>query len=177
MDCIFAFGGPSRSGKTTLGRRLAKELGLPFASFGDHVRREADRNGLSNPSPEELQAKGQLLARTDMHGLCKAVLEEGGFVAGQGLVVDGVRHLSALSTLKALIPQQPVKLVYLESSVVERVKRSLLNPDQLQRLDSHSVESEAGAIRNAADFVLNTSGSIDDSFSRLRSWALERCLS
>src|SRR5581483_526399 len=174
MNCIFLFSGPSKSGKTTLGRKLAKELGLPFASFGDYVRQEADRNGLSNPSSEELQATGQLLARTDMLAFCKAVLKEGGFAVGQGLVVDGVRHLSALSTLQALIPQQPVKLVYLESSVAERVKRSSLNPDQLQRLDSHSVESEEGAIRNTADFVLNTAGSINDCFSRLRSWALQQ---
>jgi len=176
MDCIFAFGGPSRSGKTTLGRRLAKELGLPFASFGDYVRKEANRNGLSNPSPEQLQATGQQLATTDMCGFCKAVLEEGVFVVGQGLVLDGVRHLSALSTLKALIPQQPLKLVYLESSVTERIKRSSLNPGQLLRLDSHSVESDAGAIRNAADLVLNTSGSIDDCFAHLRSWALQPCV-
>jgi adenylate kinase family enzyme len=174
MDCIFAFGGPSKSGKTTLGRRLAKELGLPFASFGDYVRKEANRNGLSDPSSEQLQATGQLLARTDMCGFCKAVLEEAGFVVGQGLVVDGVRHLSALSTLKVLIPQQRVKLVYLESSVAERVKRSSLNPHQLQRLDSHSVESEAVVIRKVADLVLDTSGSVDDCFSRLRSWALEQ---
>src|SRR5579863_6121642 len=122
MNCIFAFAGPSKSGKTTLGRRLATELDLPFASFGDYVRKEAHRNGLSNPSSEDLQVTGQLLAKNDMPAFCKAVLEEGGFVVGQGLVVDGVRHLSALSTLKVLIPQQPVKLVYLESSVSERVK-------------------------------------------------------
>ena len=176
MDCIFAFGGSSKSGKTTLGRRLARELGLPFASFGDYVRKEVNRRGSSNPSSEQLQARGLLLARTDMCGFCRAVLEEGGFVAGQGLVVDGIRHLSALSTLRMLIPQQPVKLVYLESSLAERVKRSSLSPDQLQKLDSHSVESETVAIRNVADLVLNTSGSADDCFSRLRSWALEQCV-
>jgi cytidylate kinase len=176
MDCIFAFSGPSKSGKTTLGRRLARDLGLPFASFGDYVRKEAGRKGLSNPSSEQLQATGQLLARTDMRDFCKAVLEEARFVVGQGLIVDGVRHLSALSTLKALIPQQPVKLVYLESSLAERIERSSLSPDQLQRIDAHSVESEASAIKNAADFVLNTSPSEDDCFSLLRSWALQQCL-
>ena len=176
MNCIFAFAGPSKSGKTTLGRRLATELDLPFASFGDYVRKEAHRNGLSNPSPEQLQATGQHLAATDMYGFCKAVLEEGGFVLGQGLVLDGLRHLSALSTVRELIPQQPVKLIYLESSVAERIKRSSVSPDQLQRLDSHSVESDAGAIRYAADLVLNTSGSIDDCFSYLRNWALQLCV-
>ncbi len=176
MVCIFALAGHSKSGKTTLGRKLAKELRLPYASFGDYVRKEAARNGLSNPTTEELQATGQLLAERDMRAFCKAVLEEGGFRVGQGLVVDGIRHLSALSTLKALIPQQPVKLVYLESAVSERAKRSSLNLDLLLRLDSHSVEAEADAIRNAADFVLNTSGPIDECFSGLRSWALQQCV-
>jgi len=155
---------------------LAKELGLPFASFGDYVRKEATRNGLNNASSEQLQATGLSLAKTDMNGFCKAVLEEGGFIPGQGLVVDGIRHLTALSTLRALIPQQPVRLVYLETSVAERVKRSSLSPDKLRKLDSHSVESETVAIRNVADYVLNTSGSVDDCFSRLRSWALQQCV-
>jgi len=175
MNCIFLFSGSSRSGKTTLGKRLAQDLCLPFASFGDFVRKVAKQRGLSDPSREELQVTGLSLAMTDMPAFCRAILEEGGFVHGQGLVIDGIRHFSAVSTLRALIPDQPIKLVYLESSAEDRVERSSLSRSQLRMLDSHPVESEAVEMRNIADFVLNTSGSVDDSFSRLRTWVLQQC--
>jgi cytidylate kinase len=175
MNCIFLFGGPSKSGKTNLGRRLAQDLRLPFASFGDFVRKEAKRKGLREPSREQLQVTGLSLATTDMAAFCRAVLEDGGFVPGRGLVVDGIRHISAVSTLRALIPDQPVKVVFLESSVEDRVGRSSLSRAQLERLDSHAVESETMAIRNIADLVLNTSGSVDDNFSRLRIWVVQQC--
>jgi len=174
MNCILLFGGPSKSGKTTLGRKLAQDLCVPFASFGDFVRKEAKRRGLSDPSREQLQVTGLSLATTDMAAFCRAVLEDGGFVPGQGLVVDGIRHFSAVSTLRALVPDQPLKVVYLESSGEGRVGRSLLSRAQLETLDSHAVESETVAIRNIADFVLNTSGSVDESFSRLRTWVVQQ---
>jgi hypothetical protein len=154
---------------------LAQDLSLPFASFGDCVRKEAKQRGLSDLSREELQVIGLSLATTDMSAFCRAVLEDGGFVPGQGLVVDGIRHFSAVSTLRGLIPNQPVKLVYLESSGQERVERSSLSRAQLEMLDSHAVESETVAMRKIADFVVDTSGSVDDTFSRLRTWVSQQC--
>jgi cytidylate kinase len=174
MDCILALAGPTKSGKTALGKRLAASFGVPFASFGDHVRKEAQRRGIMNASPQQLQNLGSEMVE-DMKGLCKAVLQEGGFVAGHGVIVDGIRHINALAAIKTLVPEQSVKLVYLESSLPDRIKRSSLSARELQQIDSHPVESDGALLKSAADLVLTTSAASDECFEALLTWAMQHC--
>jgi hypothetical protein len=109
-------------------------------------------------------------------GFCAAVLEDGGFVPGRGLVLDGIRHLSVLAALRTLIPKQPLRVVYFETSTDDRARRSSLSRIQLERIDSHTLESENSAIRDVADLVLKTSDTVDDCFSRLCDWATKQCI-
>lgn len=174
-SCIFAFGGRSKSGKTTLGRRLALELGVRFASFGDFVRKEALRRGFTNVSSSELQDVGLSLVTADLSGFCESVLADAGFVSGEGLIIDGVRHLETIRELKRLTAGQPFKFVYLESSLAARHERGPQSVHELENLDSHPVEVETAAVKNIADLVLDTALlTAADCHDRLRVWA-ESC--
>jgi len=175
MDCIIALAGPSKAGKTTLGKMLATSFGVPFASFGDHLRNEARRIGLENASPQRLQNLGMEKIAKDTKGFCKAVLEEGGFVAGRGIVLDGIRHMAALRAIESLAPEQSVKLVYLDSSLVDRMKRSLLTANEIQEIDSHSVELDQSLLKSSADIVINTSADVHTCFQTLQSWTSRYC--
>lgn len=171
-NCVYAFGGSGKSGKTTIGRMFAQERGLRFASFGEYVRKEAARRGIQNPTRVDLQAVGLSLVATDLFGFCQAVLTEAGFVQGEGLVIDGVRHLATVRVLKEILGDQPLKVVYLESSLEVRAQRGSFAPDDLVEVDSHPVEAETLALKNLANLVLDTSLlTPTDSLARLRAWS------
>ncbi len=175
MHCIILFAGPSKSGKTTLAKRLAESLRVPFSSFGDYVRKEAQRRGLTTTSSKQLQELGFEMAKKDMKSFCKALLEEGGYVVGNGLIIDGIRHMGALAAIKTLTPKQSVKLVYLESSIADRIKRSSLSAGELHEVDSHPVESDRALLKSAADLVLSTSAESDECFEALLKWTAQQC--
>ena len=171
-NCIYTFGGCSKSGKTTLGQRFAEQLGVPFASFGDYVRKEATRRGLVNASVAELQEVGLSLIASDLVRFCQSVLTEAGFAPGRGLVIDGVRHLETVRVLKQLVGEQPLKVIYLESSSAARGQRGSFTLDDLDRLDSHPVEAETRAVKGISDLVLNTSQlTLAECLDRLIAWA------
>jgi hypothetical protein len=177
MDCIIALAGPPKSGKTTLGKKLAASLRVPFTSFGDYVRKEAKRRGIANASPRQLQDLGSELVERDMMSFCKAVLKDGGFIPGRGLIIDGIRHIDALATIKKLAPKQSVKLVYLESPTAQRLERGSLTAGELQEIDSHPVEADADLLKSVADLVLSTASHSDECFEVLRGWAMQHCMS
>ena len=66
-------------------------------------------------SRESLQAVGAELEANDAVLFCRSVLDEAGWSAGESAVVEGIRHVRILNTLKSLVAPQPVFLVYLEA--------------------------------------------------------------
>jgi len=175
MHCIILFAGLSKSGKTTLAKKLAESLRMPFSSFGDYVRKEAQHRGFTDSASRQLQELGLEMVKKDIEGFCKGVLEEGGYLVGRGLIIDGIRHMDALAAIKTLAPGQPVKLVYLESSMADRMKRSSLSARELQEIDSHPVESDRILLKSAADLVLSTSAETDECFEALLTWTTQNC--
>lgn len=175
MHCIILFAGLSKSGKTTLAKKLAESLRVPFSSFGDYVRKEAQQRGFTGSAPRQLQELGSEMVKKDIAGFCKGVLEQGGYLVGHGLVIDGIRHMDVLAAIKTLAPEQPVKLIYLESSIADRMKRSSLNARELEEIDSHPVESDRTLLKSAADLVLSTSAESDECFEALLAWTTQIC--
>ena len=154
---------------------LATALGVHFASFGDYVRNEAHRLGLEDLSSRRLQDLGMEIVARDIKGLCNAVLKEAGFVPGRGLVVDGIRHMGALKAIEELAPTQSVKLVYIESLLTDRIKRSGLTAGGLQEIDSHAVELDQSLLKSAANIVVTTSVDVRTCFEDLHSWTVRSC--
>jgi len=175
MQSIIALAGPTKSGKTTLARRLAASLAVPYGSFGDQVRKEAIRRGLNAHSQGDLQTLGAEMVEKDAKAFCKAVLSDAGYHSGHGLVLDGVRHVRVLKVIKSLAGDQTVELVYLDSSALDRAKRSSLNARELEDIDSHMVEQDAPKLKSIASLVLDTSKNDESAFKVLLEWALREC--
>ena len=171
MDPIIAFAGPTKSGKTTLAKKLAATLGFGFGSFGERVRKEAARRGLRHASRKQLQTLGEEMVKSDKNTFCQEVLQDADFRPGHGLVLDGIRHIDILSLIKDLVRPQTVRLVYVESPVADRVKRNRSDLPQIQEIDSHPVERDAARLKSAADLFLDTSKEEQATFQTLLQWA------
>jgi hypothetical protein len=175
MQCIIALAGPTKSGKTTLAKRLATSLAVPYGSFGDQVRKEALRRGLTECSKAQLQVLRCEMVQTDTRSFCQAVLNDAGYSSEHGLVLDGIRHVDVLAMIRVLVGDQPVELVYLDSSAAGRAKGSLEETQRLQEIDSHPVERDAPKLKSVADLVLDTSEDADRAFETLLEWVKQRC--
>jgi len=174
---IIAFAGASQTGKTTLGRRVAAYCHCKFVSFGDYVRQRAQSAGLSNPTREDLQNLGQQLVKSDISRFCQDVLGTVHFSSGERLVVDGIRHTEALSAISQISGGQPIKLIYLYAPMNIRESRSRQHDGLrvLKAIDEHPVEGQTAALRNSADFVLDSGTDLDASFSQVIVWLKHTC--
>ena len=167
MNCLVAFSGYTKSGKTTLATNVAEALKCPLASFGAFIRKTADQSGFPDPTRHQLQEIGDKLARTDIERFCKAVLDSAGFKPGSPLVIDGIRHLEALTAIRNLAPNQPLKLIYTESDLASRAKRAGLTEDEMSTVDRHPVESQSAKLRSVSDLIVSTSHSLENSVAQI----------
>ena len=173
MNCVIALCGSSKSGKTTLAKRVAEELHCRVASFGAFVRKDASKKGLTNPTRRQLQDIGNQLATQDIQEFCKAVVDDAGFEPGLPLVIDGIRHIEAIAAIQKLIPGQVLKLVYVEADLPARAKRAGLTVEEMKSVASHPVESQSAKLRSMANLILDTSGSKETSLSEVSNWVLK----
>jgi adenylate kinase family enzyme len=142
---VIAFAGATKTGKTTISKAVAAILGCGRGSFGDVIRAEAVSQGISAPNRAELQAIGEMLVATRCQELCISVLTRALWVPGALVVLDGVRHVKVVQTLRGLVAPQKVRLVILEATRSERLARmdaSNMTLEELQALDAHSTEWE-----------------------------------
>lgn len=159
---VAAFAGRIGAGKSSVSAAFAADLGWKFASFGAFVRKTATERGM-DLSRESLQAVGAELEAKDAALFCRAVLDDAGWNAGESVVVEGIRHVRILDTLKSLVAPKPVFLVYLEAP--EELRRNRLQErgvreaQYLERAESHSTERDVIAeLPQLADLVLSTEG-------------------
>lgn len=111
---VLAFAGAIASGKTALSQQVAETLGWPWASFGDYVRRATQQRGLDVSSRYLLQQVSDELIRGGWTTFCQGVLEQVNWHLGSPLVIDGIRHVEAFSTIRTLVFPQQVRLVLID---------------------------------------------------------------
>ncbi len=172
---ILAFAGKIGSGKTTLAKAVADILGCPLVSFGNYVRTLAQSSGLDANSRKVLQDMGEALIREDCRRFCEGVLAQAEWTPGNHLVIDGVRHRTILTTIKALVAPDEVRLIFVDLDEEVRTTR-LANAgfvsEQIARFDSHSTEHDVNAVlRDIADLVLDASRPIQELTDVVRSAA------
>jgi dephospho-CoA kinase len=141
---VLTFSARQASGKSTVSTEVAEELGWPRAGFGDYLRRVAAERGL-NPDREILQELGERFVRENLEQFCQDVLGSVGWVPGQGIVVDGIRHAQTMEVLRNIVRPMPVLLVYIDVPDAirsDRLRARGVSEDLAKRHEEHSTEAQ-----------------------------------
>lgn len=176
--CVLAFSGPIASGKTTIAKSLSKALEWKYASFGDFVRAEAVLRGKNLESREVLQEIGNDLISQGWGIFCKAVLDGADWKSGEGLVIDGIRHVDGMQVLKGIVVPLDVYLIYITIDKDVRSQRLVdknIQPHDLIHIEQHSTEVQVpNALLSLADIILNGGDIADNIVATLKEWLVER---
>ncbi len=153
-----AFAGRIGTGKSSLSIALAADMHWKRASFGDFVRSIAEERGVVN-SRHNLQEIGAELESSDAFAFCRDVLNFAGWISGEPVVIDGIRHVRVLEIVRELIAPIPLLFVYLDGEEQSR-KARLLRRDGVDGAsfvdaESHSTERDvASRLPELADLRL-----------------------
>ncbi len=142
---VVCFSGRIGSGKTSLTLALAGRLGWRRAAFGDYLRDRIYREGGDAHDREALQELGQHLVDTDAEQFCRNVLAHAGYIQGESLLVDGIRHVAMYRLVTSLVAPVPTRLLHLSVDseyVLDRVDRRSGEVPDLARAEAHRVEAE-----------------------------------
>jgi dephospho-CoA kinase len=157
-NIVIAFAGPIGSGKSTLSGLVSNTLGWPSASFGTYVRKSAEVYGFDK-TRKGLQLTGNFLISRGWKVFCEEVLADANWKPGSNLVVEGIRHLEALETLRDIVTPANIYLIYVSLDEAERKTRlKARNHDNrlnLEELELHPTEEQVKTILfNQADLVV-----------------------
>ncbi len=169
MDHVVGFAGRIGSGKTTLSRMTAQRLELQWTSFGDLVRRTASEQRLEQ-TRQSLQDLGDSMIAAGWKGFCGSLLALADWRHGQGLVIDGIRHVAAVTTLRDLVDPNRLLVVFVD--LPPEMRRSRLEsrgitPGAIAAADAHPNEAEVDAVRAMADIVVDNSGLPKDTLDEI----------
>lgn len=156
---IVTFSGPIASGKSTIADALSSLTGWHIASFGNKARDEAAKRGLDHTDRSVLQQIGLELISKGWDVFCEAVLEQANWEPGQGLIIDGIRHMEALQQLEILVRPAELLLVYVETPKGVRLAR-FQNRDReglsLDEAEKANTESQVeGILKASADILVD----------------------
>jgi dephospho-CoA kinase len=172
---VVAFCGGVGSGKTKLSKEVASELRCRYVGFGDWVRSVAlgRRLPVAREALQELGAS--LIAELGLDGFCRSALAHGGWACGESVVIDGVRHLEILETLRRLVAPSRVNLVFVQvdwKTQEERLRqRGSVEPDLLSETESHPTEVQVASIlAGAADLVVDGTKCVAELREQIIDW-------
>ena len=106
---------------------------------------------------------------------CKTVLDDVDWKYGEGLVIDGIRHFEAISTLKNLVYPTPIYLIHISIENDERYKRlearGSLNNENFSIFDKDETEAQVIEILPShADLIINGTLSSEVLVSEVTRW-------
>jgi dephospho-CoA kinase len=169
---VFGFAGKIGSGKSTLSKLIAADLGFRYASFGDYVRKLAISRNMQM-TRENLQNLGQEMIAENTEGFCLSVLEDAKWEVGTPLVIDGVRHVEVTEKLKKIIQPDFFKLIFLkiENDVVRKY-RTIEREKDILKIDQHQTEKQLlnNSLIAVADLVINAESPVQVLRSEINSW-------
>jgi cytidylate kinase len=160
-ESAIAVAGKTGSGKSTIARELADQLGRQCVSFSSEVRSFAKQRGLDEDR-ETLQELGEELISRGWDEFSSSVLAQS---EASAPVIDGVRHVGAVISLTRLLAPTPLLLIFLE--VPERLRRERLQARghtkaEIDAADSHRNEGELPDVKRLADFVVSNDRPVNE---------------
>jgi len=169
--CMVCFSGRIGSGKSSLSKGVAKYLGWPVVSFGDYVRSVAIKRELGG-AREVLQEVGNSLIAEGWTKFCLSVLGQVDWKPGRAIIVDGIRHIEGLETLKTIVHPMSVYLVYLETGDIERARRmgndKMKQGASMDEIDKHSTELQVNMLLpKIANVIVNGERTIEELISHV----------
>lgn len=172
---VVALSGRTKAGKSTIARALGERLHWPCASFGDYVREEARSTGRGDAREDLHELGTELIATLGWEEFFRRTLAQAGLDKDSvPCIVEGIRHLDALTTLHALFLPVPVYLVHLDVPDKERERRFQAEGIASQRAagwDQHSTERDvAEALPARAELRVSVSESPAPSVNAIVDW-------
>ncbi len=171
---VICFSGSIGSGKTTISSILASALGWKWVSFGEYVRKIARELSIGY-SRRELQYVSDVLIKQGWEIFCRSVLKEVQWNESENLIVDGVRHYEAITTLRDICHPAKVFLIYLSISKAEQYKRvkskGITSHSELLEIEAHPSESQVSSeLRKIADMVFDGSQPKNKVVKEIEEW-------
>ena len=171
---LFLVSGRTGCGKTAVTNELSGRLKYPRTSFGDAVRREAVRQGMSPTDKGVLQKIGQRLVEFEPENLCRMVLESLPRESTHAFI-EGLRHQKILQAIGEIVGAEKVKLLFVDLNSpirFERLRKSRGWDEELcRRYDDDPTEIELDRVlKGGSDFVVDNSGNLSDSVARCEAW-------
>jgi len=171
---VLGFSGRIKSGKSSVSYELARALAWPRVAFGDHLRLLAIKQNLPE-TRETLQELGAQMVEKDCRGFCMELLKSINWKPGQHLIIDGIRHMSVLMTLRQMVYPAVLKLVYLDADDEILEKRHQASPcgslRSFVQIEKHSTEKDVViALREAAELRVDSTKSIVETVGLIIAW-------
>ena len=156
------------AGKSSIAKALAIELECQVFSFGKFVRSRAVSIGAPE-SRESLVAIGQALVDRDCEEFVASALSSAGWLPGDRLVIDGVRHRCVRSALITRAAHQRFFHVHVRSPNAVRSKRLQLRCEDrnVTSLDRDPTEREVPKLATLADLIVDGDNEIDGIVSEI----------
>ena len=172
--CVLTFAGPIAGGKTTLAQNLANALEWPYTSFGDYVRGEARRRKLNHESREILQELGSNLIEGGWDSFCSSVISVANWNTKTGLIIDGVRHVECLETIKKLVKPIITYLIYVDIEKGTREARlagKALDSETITQIENHQTEIQVSTkLKTIADLVVDGAALFEENVDIIINW-------
>jgi hypothetical protein len=105
---------------------------------------------------------------------CRNVLEDAGWARGEGVVVDGVRHIEGLETLAKVVGPLRVYLLYVEVDEEVRGTRIAMKTGgmtDVTAIDQHETEIQVPSVlARRADLIVDGHGPVEGAVDRVVQW-------
>lgn len=151
---IYCISGKIGSGKTTISNELSSRINAKRCTVSDCLKKVLVDRGCDAPSREQLQEIGAEYINKGWNYFCSCVLEYVNWSGKYPLIIDGVRHVDFLNTLRLICYPIPIYGIYLEAS--EETLKEHINKRGMENYNSkHVAEGQQRELLDASDIVID----------------------